>query len=414
MFSKTALTTTAWLTIGVLAILVASLFNFGIYVGTLSKQPTRWHVSRDIMKAVVMSQSFDISHKHLFLLDGRGYTVKIANQAAPKSEILTRFGKKFLMHKLESEYPKGHYSVMLLNGRWLVRRESSAHDQWMIGFALVAILFLVMLVALCYWAIRRVSMPVRSFVAAAERFGRDIQAPSLLVQGNAEVRELQQSFNEMQSRIRRLVMDRTQMLAAISHDLRTPITRLQLRAEYLQGSDQYEKAVRDLDEIEQMIRSILSFARDYTANEVMESFDLSALLESIANDMIDTGKPVKYVSENSSQPFCGKVNALRRAINNLVENGIKYGNKVDLCLRAEESALVIEISDSGPGIPESEKDKVFAPFYRVDPSRSPQKSGTGLGLAVARDIIRAHGGEIDLRNRVVGSGLVVMVTLPTI
>lgn len=413
-FSKTARSTLLWLVVGVTSIIVASLFNFGIYVGTLSKQPNRWAVARDMMKVVVMSQNYNLEARELFLLDGKGYTVKMVNQPAKNSEVLTRFNRKFLMKKFLTQYSRGYYSVPLLNGRWLVLREQSFHDSWMYGFVLVAVLFFIMLVAICFWAVRRLSMPIRQFMFAVERFSRDVQAPNMLVEGGEEEKELQQKFNEMQSRVRRLIMDRTQMLTAISHDLRTPITRLKLRAEYLQGSEQYEKVVKDLDEIDSMIHSILSFARDYSASEVVEEFDLDALLESIAVDMQDAGKWVEFRGTGCSQPYLGKVNALRRAFNNLIDNGVKYGNKVNVVLRESSSGWNIQVEDQGPGVAESEKDKVFAPFFRGDSSRSSQKSGTGLGLAVSRDIIRAHGGEIDLENKTSGTGLVVTVTLPRV
>jgi signal transduction histidine kinase len=215
----------------------------------------------------------------------------------------------------------------------------------------------------------------------------------------------------MQDRVRRLLHDRTQMLAAISHDLRTPITRLQLRAEYLQGTNQYDKAIADLKEMENMISSILSFARDHVRSENMERFDLNALLQTLCDDLADVGSHVVYHSELQRMPYFGRIVALKRAINNLIENAVKYGDRAEVSLKQTDKELQIRISDEGPGIPQDQLEKVFAPFYRVDTARSPKKSGTGLGLAVARDIIRAHGGEIRLYNRE-PHGLTAVISLP--
>ncbi len=235
----------------------------------------------------------------------------------------------------------------------------------------------------------------------------------MAVEGSREMREVIIEYNNMQEKIRRLVLDRTQMLAAISHDLRTPITRLLMRIEYLQGSEQYDKAVKDLKEMDQMIRSILAFARDYAANEVMEKFELGALLESICNDLVDTKLDVEYLSWDMHKVFYGRVNALRRAISNVIENAVKYGDKAYVQMELKQGEVQIKVKDCGPGIPEVEMEKVFAPFYRVDPARNPEKGGSGLGLAVSRDIIRSHAGDVKLYNSdEPGMGLLVVMHLP--
>jgi len=267
---------------------------------------------------------------------------------------------------------------------------------------------------MCAWAVKRLATPLGLFVNATKRFGVDVDAPPLALQGPPELQEVIVAFNEMQARVKRLLNDRTQMLAAISHDLRTPITRLQLRAEYLEDTNQYDKAIADLNEMENMISSVLSFARDHTQEEAMQRFDLNALLETLCNDMEDLGHDAVYHSDGSRAPYFGRISASRRAFTNLVENAIKYGEKVDVILKkVGDDILEVKISDSGPGIPESQMEKVFSPFYRVDAARSLQKAGAGLGLAVARDVIRAQGGDIQLSNRE-PRGLMVQVSLPLI
>lgn len=260
------------------------------------------------------------------------------------------------------------------------------------------------------WAMRRVTSPLATFAQAAERLGVDVNAPPVAETGPREVLQATQAFNQMQQRIRRILNDRTQMLAAISHDLRTPITRLRLRAEFVEDEAQQTKMKRDLEEMESMISSVLSFAQDNTTGEPRKPIDLAALLESICDDLTDSGEPVELDAE-PRLPYNGQPMALKRAFTNLIENAIKYGSRARVQLRGEEDGITVEINDDGPGIPESEREKVFAPFYRIERSRSRDTGGTGLGLALTRTIIRAHGGDVTLTNRREG-GLRAEVFLP--
>jgi signal transduction histidine kinase len=252
--------------------------------------------------------------------------------------------------------------------------------------------------------------PLRRFATAAHRLGIDVNAPALPETGPREVRQAAHAFNEMQQRIRRFVEDRTQMLAAISHDLRTPIMRLRLRAELIDDEEEQARALGDLEEMERMIASTLSFARDDAATQARETVDLMALVQRVCDSVEDTGLEVEFEGCGRLAYAC-RPGALRRALSNLIENAARYGSKAKVDLLTHDDAVVVRIDDEGPGIPEDQIEGVFEPFRRLETSRSRETGGTGLGLTVARTIVRAHGGEIHLKNRPEG-GLRAEVILP--
>jgi signal transduction histidine kinase len=272
------------------------------------------------------------------------------------------------------------------------------------------------------WAARRVARPLRRFAEAADRLGVDVDAPPLEESGPSELRQATRAFNRMQERLRRFVEDRTLLLAAISHDLRTALTRLKLRAEFIEDVEQQRKALADLDEMQAMLDATLSFARDDAAKEPRSRVDLAALLQSLCDDLADAGQPVTYAGPDSLT-FDGRPLALRRAFSNLIGNAVAYGGEAEVALapagqgagegagEGPDGGAVVTVGDRGPGIPEDMREKVFDPFFRLDPSRSRETGGTGLGLAVARGAIRRHGGDISLEDRP-GGGLLVRVTLP--
>ncbi len=276
-------------------------------------------------------------------------------------------------------------------------------------FILSMSLMVLAVLALSVWAVRHLTSPLARFARAAERIGMDVDAPRLPETGPREVRRATRAFNEMQDRIRRFVEDRTQMLAAIAHDLRTPITRLRLRAELVEDEEQ-SKILADLDEMERMIASTLSFARDDASQEPQQNVDLFALLHSVCDDMADAGFQVEFLAEGRLAYDC-RPDALRRAFTNLIENAVKYGHRARLSLDLEENAIRVTIDDDGPGIPEECQEEVFSPFRRLEDSRSRETGGTGLGLTVARAVARAHGGDVSLGNRP-GGGLRVEFALP--
>jgi len=265
---------------------------------------------------------------------------------------------------------------------------------------------------LSYFAARWVAGPLRSFAGAAERLGHNIHATSLDESGPTEIRRLAAAFNEMQRRLRRFIDDRTQMLAAISHDLRTPITRLRLRAEFLEDDEQRAKMLADLNHMSRMTDSVLTFAKDESSAEKPRPIDITAVVESVCNDAMDAGLRVRFSGARSGAVY-GRPLALKRAFGNLIDNAVNYGGTAEVEILSSPDNVTITVSDRGPGLADHELEEVFRPFYRADMARTPAVSGTGLGLSIARSILRGHGGDVSLTNRADG-GLCAMAVMPTI
>ena len=214
----------------------------------------------------------------------------------------------------------------------------------------------------------------------------------------------------MQDRLKRFISDRTQMLAAISHDLRTPITRMKLRAEFVDDDEQRTKMLSDLDEMEAMIKVTLAFAQDDAANEPAISTDVAAMLKTVLADHPARGQKVAYEGPESFGQLVRPV-GLKRALTNLVDNALNYGESVSVNLSFDDQLTKIFIDDNGPGIPDEMKEQVFIPFFRVEGSRSRDTGGVGLGMTIARNAVRSMGGDIKLLDRPEG-GLRVQVTVP--
>lgn len=309
-------------------------------------------------------------------------------------------------------------SLRLPDGPWLnLRVQVPPPRPWHSETFLIA--FLVMTItaaALILWAVRRLILPIRALAEAADRLGRDVNAPPLPERGPTEIATAAHAFNTMAERIRRFVRDRTQMLAAISHDLRTPITRLRLRAEFMEDDEQRRKMLADLDEMEAMITATLAFARDEAAAEPTVPLDLAALCRTVLDEATDAqpeaAERVAYAGPERLVVMARPM-ALKRAIANLVGNALTYGGAARLALvpSAAGQPLRLTVDDDGPGIPPAELESVFQPFRRLEASRNRETGGTGLGLPIARNILRAHGGDVVLRNRPEG-GLQAVVTLP--
>jgi signal transduction histidine kinase len=259
---------------------------------------------------------------------------------------------------------------------------------------------------------------VRELAEAADRLGRDVNSPPLPEAGPREVATAAHAFNTMAERIRRFVSDRTLMLAAISHDLRTPITRMRLRAEFVEDEEIRARMLADLAEMEAMVNASLAFARDDQAAEASVPLDLVALLRTVLDEATDAAAargeappPVDYAGPERltlrARPL-----ALKRAIGNLVQNALLHGGSARVRIEPPSGGtLRLVISDDGPGIPEESLEAVFQPFRRLEGSRNRETGGTGLGLPIARNILRGHGGDVVLANRP-GGGLDAIVTLP--
>jgi signal transduction histidine kinase len=281
---------------------------------------------------------------------------------------------------------------------------------WPWRLLLTLAVLLVSVIALTLLAVRWLTRPLAVLATAADALGRDIRRPPLPEDGPAEVRRAAAAFNTMQARLQTHLREREQMLAAVSHDLRTPITRLRLRAELIADEALRAKIDRDLAEMEAMTAAALDFLRGVSKDEPVQPVDVMALLESLQADMEEAGQP-EQVQGQAAVPYPAHPLALKRCLANLIGNAVKYGGAAEVRVEDGAGQLRFVVADNGPGIPEDQLERVFEPFYRVEGSRSRDTGGVGLGLSVARDIARAHGGELVLRNRA-GGGLEAILTLP--
>ena len=274
---------------------------------------------------------------------------------------------------------------------------------------LYAIFFPVCLGLLAYVVARMATRPLNQLAQAATELGGDINRPPLVERGPAEVRDAAAAFNAMQARIRRYVEERTEMLAAIAHDLQTPLTRLRLRLEKVNDTELRDKLVDDLASMQIMIREGLDLA-SIDAGGLMQLVDVDSLLSSVCADAVDAGHDVTLVGQTrvSIPAIPG---ALQRCLTNLIDNGVKYGGYARVTAGCEAGNVVIRVADGGPGIPEAQMERVFAPFYRLETSRSRETGGSGLGLTIARNIAHKHGGTLTLRNKP-GGGLECLLVLP--
>jgi len=317
--------------------------------------------------------------------------------------------------RMIEDWPSGsslRASVRLRDGRWLNFGATIPEPPhlWSAPALLSLALMVVTVVVFSLWAVRRLTGPIRTFAAAADRLGRDVQAPPLAESGPVEIRQAVKAFNGMQERLRRLVENRTRMLAAISHDLRTPITQLRLRAEFIEDAEEQAKTLTTLKEMEAMIASTLTFARDDATVEEPRTVDVAALVESLCDDLADAGKPVSFEPAEKIAVTCRPA-ALKRAVANLIENAVKYAAAARVAIVAEAKDVRVIVDDDGPGIPPEELENVFTPFYRVNKSRGGDIGGVGLGLSVVRAVVDAHGGHVRLENRD-GGGLRAVLELP--
>ena len=272
------------------------------------------------------------------------------------------------------------------------------------GLMAVAILVIVGLI------VRRATRPLAVLADRVEAFGRGAPSMTLPETGPREVRRLTAAFNRMQDRLARFISDRTRMLAAIGHDLRTPITSLRIRTELLDDDETRGRMMATLDEMQRMTEATLAFAREDADAEPLRSVDLNALVESLCDDLAAMGRDIAFTGE-TRLPYPCRPTALRRAIGNLVENAVRYGERARVVVAATAEGPLITIDDDGPGIPADRMEEVYKPFVRLETSRSRETGGAGLGLSIARSIILAHGGELTLSNRRQG-GLHVEIRLP--
>lgn len=299
------------------------------------------------------------------------------------------------------------FGAQLPDGRWLVMRQGRnwAELGWIGRAALVIGGTLLLLTILAMLFARRLTRPIRSFADAVQAVGVDPQSEPVREQGPSELRGAARAVNTMQARLRALIADRTKTLAAVAHDMRTPLMRLRLAAENV-PPEQRERMAKEIAEVEALVASFIAFARDDPAEEARVRLDLTALLHSIADDHAEHGRNVTF-EDGERVVITGQSLGLKRLFGNLVENALKYGARARIKLRHVEGAVEIDVDDDGPGVPAEQRESVFEPFVRLNEEGT---RGAGLGLAAARSIARAHGGDVVIFDG--ENGALVRVTLP--
>ncbi len=305
-------------------------------------------------------------------------------------------------------------SVELESGRWLnmaarvnFQRTSLFRSFVTVGIMSIAVIIIIVL------TVRRLTRPLGGLASAAEQLGRGDDVATLAEAGPPEVRGAIRAFNVMQERLTRFIQDRTAMLAAISHDLRTPITSLRIRAEFIEDEENRNRVIQTLDEMQRMVEATLAFAKDEANREPTSRVDLGEFLDAVVVDYQDMNQPVTLGSSSTADRviFACRPIAMKRALRNLIDNAVRYGEKANVGYSADADTVTITVRDFGPGIPADKLDAVFEPFLRLEASRSEDTGGIGLGLAIARSNIHAHGGTLQLRNAPDG-GLLATITLP--
>ena len=325
-----------------------------------------------------------------------------------RRELKSKFGSEIFWFDTTSYKELVDLRIKYQNGyfKFIVPKDRlTSTSARLFGLWITVPAFVVVIISLIF--LKNQTRPITALAKAAEKFGRGENVDEFKPSGAAEIRQAGYEFDRMRKRIMRHLNQRSEMLSGISHDLRTPLTRMKLQTAFIKDKALANKLTEDINEMEKMLNEYLQFTSS-SFLEQDELFDLSELM----NEII-----IKYNNENilknipSKIYFNGRKNLIKRCLNNLIDNSIKYGNKLNIELSKKKKSLVIKVEDDGPGIPESEYENVFKPFYKIDKGRADSKSSVGLGLSIASDIIRSHGGNIRL-NKSSFNGLEVKIFLP--
>ena len=326
-------------------------------------------------------------------------------------KLLKRWTTQWWQTSPSPDEPWLEAAVQLNNGKWLnleVGRDISPPPVILLFIPTITIL--VVFGSTLAIIIRHITRPMKDLAQAADALGRGEQVEPIAVEGPGEIRQAIIAFNDMRERLSRSVLDRTRMLAAVGHDLRTPITTMRLRAEFIEDDETRSRILASLDEMQHMAEAALAFAREEATVEPTRIVDLNALVGTVCADQADMQRDVAY-EEYGRLPYRCRPHSLTRAVRNLVENAIVHGRSARVTMNGPEQEVWITIEDEGPGIRDLDMARVFQPFVRLDESRGQETGGIGLGLAIARSIVRGHGGDILLQNRAAG-GLAATIQLP--
>ena len=355
-----------------------------------------------------------------FLGDGslRQVRVNLASER-PERMLETRRSQHWEKHKKGHDRRRTRLNLLFLNisiqlrdGQWLNMQSATPKVTPLLARRSI---FLLGMSTFCVLAgiifmVRRITKPMRKLSFASHCLGLGEKIEPLQEEGPEDIREMIRAFNLMNERLQRFVADRTRMLAALSHDLRTPITTMRLRVELMESGPDTDQLLSTLDEMQQMSEATLAFMRQASDSEPTRPVDLNALLDSLCEDLQDIGMDVNYHESSEVIAHC-RIVSLKRAIRNLIENAVKYGSSAQVSLEAGNGEIEIRIQDEGEGIPDTMMERMFEPFVRMEESRNRETGGIGLGMSIARNIIHSHGGEIKLENN--DRGLLVRIKLPS-
>ena len=367
--------------------------------------------SRILIQLPLASDLEDALARQLRADLGGGYEVTVQPASLPEADVIAVLSPSF-GSPAQRRTEAYDVAVRPLAGSPLVFRvvRLSPAAPLPLGLLINLILLVAALVIALYVAARSITRPLSRLADAADNLGRSVRQPKLEEEGARELRRAARAFNTMQDRLHRYLDSRTRVLAAMSHDLRTPLTRLRLQVEtQIEDPALQTRFGKELDEMESMVRGALALFRGLDDQEAPEPVDIDALLETVRGEFAEFGQQVT-VEGHATAPFPGKPQALKRCITNLIANAVKFGTRAHIRVR-DGAMLTISVCDQGPGIPAEELERVFEPFYRLESSRNRDTGGTGLGLSIARDVAQTHGGTLVLRNRPQG-GLEALLTLP--
>jgi len=340
------------------------------------------------------------------------HQIKARKPAKIKSPSMERMHRQMMV--LELTTVEMRLSIALHDRKWLniTTRFHRPPIQWPWLSSLSYALATLIVMALVWFGLGRLTDPLRKLASAAKSLGRGETVEILPEHGPEELRGLTTAFNEMQNRLTRFVSERTRLLAALGHDLRSPLTALRVRSEMVDDTETRERLIATIEEMQEMVESTLSFARGMVTAEETQTVDLEHFLSELVRDIASVNGPVDLDTQPGLHIRIKPV-SMRRALRNVIENALRYASDVHISARQQGEVALITITDHGPGIPEADLERVFDPFVRVEKSRNLETGGTGLGLSIARTVVHAHGGDIKLANKPEG-GLQVTITLPEV
>lgn len=290
------------------------------------------------------------------------------------------------------------------------REEQRPHRPNSLSGPIVPLLFqLITLVIAAWYGAKALARPIQRISEAAGRLSENLDSPPLEVSGPREARQAAQTFNLMQQRVREQVQQRGRMLTAVSHDLRTPLSRLKLRLEQLDDQKLHDQMTQDLDDMISMLDGTLTYLHEQRTSEVLQMFDLQALIESLTENAQDHGEHIH--TQGHCAPLKTQPMALRSCLNNLIDNALRYAGHANIDIQDSAQRVVVKVIDQGPGIPAEQREAVFEPFFRVEGSRNRNSGGIGLGMTIAREAARRMGGELRLEETP-GGGLTAVLDLP--